>query len=116
MCPALRFGAEHDCKFKQISVSSDDKDVTDTYAVNVPLNDDRSSCIIMFHLNPLVGSFFVVFPSGSLQASYYRAKGVDYTELSKDDAHVAFEATMSFFRSNLARIHDLVSTGSPMRR
>jgi hypothetical protein len=82
MCVAMKLGLGSECKFKQISVSPSGPGAVDYYGFNVPFSNARSvPYVIIFHLGPLVGDFFVVSPQGKLKASFYRAKGIDYVEI-----------------------------------
>ena len=75
MCVAMKLGSEVDCKFMQVSVSPSEPGTVDSYGSNVPLRTvGPDPYVVMFHLGPLIGDFFVVSPQGRLEASFYRAK------------------------------------------
>jgi hypothetical protein len=85
MCAAFKLGSEGDCNFKQMAVSESPPGTVDSHGFNLPENSTRpDSYVVIFHLSPLVGNFFVVSPEGILKASYYRAKGEDYTEIPNE--------------------------------
>ncbi len=92
MCPAMRIGGETDCRFKQISVSASPPGTIDNHGINVQLpSPDRESAIVIFHLGTLVGNFFVLSRAGELKSAFYRARGLDYTEVSIEEARPAFD-------------------------
>jgi hypothetical protein len=112
MCVAMKLGSEPDCRFTQVSVSPSEPGTIDSYGFNVPLRSVGSApYVVIFHLGPLVGDFFVVSPQGKLKASFYRAKGIDYTEVPVADARRAFDTSMAFWRSNLQQLKDMIAAG-----
>jgi hypothetical protein len=113
MCVAMKLGMEADCKFTQISVSANEPGTIDNYGFNVPLtNAGPAQYLVMFHLGPLVGDFFVVSLQGKLKASFYRAKGIDYTEVPIGDARRAFDASVVFWSKHLQPLKDLIAAGN----
>jgi hypothetical protein len=112
MCVAMKLGPEGDCKFTQISVSPSEPVTTDSYGFNVLLRKAGPvTYVVIFHLGPLVGDFFVVSSQGELKASFYRAKGIDYTEVPISDARRAFDASMVFWRKHLQPLKGLIAAG-----
>ena len=112
MCAAFKLGSEGDCNFKQMAVSESPPGTVDSHGFNLPENSTRpDSYVVIFHLSPLVGNFFVVSPEGILKASYYRAKGEDYTEIPNEDADRAFAAAVAFWKRNLPNLKDLIAAG-----
>ena len=117
MCVVFRHGAETECKFKQIAVSGGEPGTLDNHGFNVPLTSTaEASYVLIFHLGPLVGNFFLVSPKGELKASYYRAKGVDYTEIPTEEAGRAFAGEITFWRENLPKLKESIAAGNPPRR
>jgi hypothetical protein len=113
MCVAMKLGSEVDCKFTQVSVSPSEPGTVDSYGFNVPLRSvGPAPYVVMFHLGPLVGDFFVVSLQGKLKASFYRAKGIDYTEVPLSDARRAFDASVEFWRTHLQPLKNLIAAGN----
>jgi hypothetical protein len=113
MCVAMKLGPEADCKFTQISVSANEPGTVDNHGFNVPIGSaGPPTYVVIFHLGPRVGNFFVVSPQGELKASFYRAKGVDYTEVPIADARRAFDASVVFWSNNLQPLKDLIAGGN----
>jgi hypothetical protein len=112
MCVAMKLGPESECKFKQISVSPSEPGAIDYYGFNVPFSTaSKVSYVVIYHLGPLVGDFFLVSSEGELKASFYRAKGMDYTEIPSADARRAFDTSMAFWEHNLQALNALISAG-----
>ena len=117
VCPAMRIGGETDCRFKQISVSASPPGTIDNHGINVQLpSPDRESAIVIFHLGTLVGNFFVLSRAGDLKSAFYRASGIDYTEVSIEEARPAFEASLTFWRENLPKLKEQIAAGNLPRR
>ena len=96
--------AEHDraCEFMQISVQETDGR-GDPRGFNVSVNS-TIPYIVIFHLGPLVGEFFVVSPTGNLLRAYYRSKGTGYTRVPIEEAQAEFQADLDYWTVNLARL------------
>jgi hypothetical protein len=113
MCVAMKLGPEADCKFTQVSVSPSEPGTVDSYGFNVPFRSTGpAKYVVIFHLGPLVGDFFVVSPQGKLKAAFYRAKGIDYTDVPPADARRAFDASIVFWRTHLQSLKTLIAAGN----
>lgn len=117
MCAAMQLRTHGHCKFKQLSVSASEPGTVDNYGFNVPLDGvDPLNYVVFFHLGPLVGNFFLVSSGGELKAAFYRAKGVDYTEMPIQDARRAFDASFVFWSENLTKLKELIAKGNLPRK
>jgi hypothetical protein len=113
MCVAMKLSPEADCNFTQVSVNPSEPGTVDSYGFNVPLRSGGPpTYVVIFHLGPLVGDFFLVSPQGQLKASFYRAKGIDYTEVPLADARRAFDASVEFWRTHLQSLKTLIAVGN----
>jgi hypothetical protein len=113
----MRIGGEADCRFKQISISASPPGTIDNYGFNVQLpSPDRESAIIVFHLGVPVGKFFVVSRAGELKSAFYRARGLDYMEMSIEEARPALEASLTFWRENLPKLKEQIAAGNLPQR
>jgi hypothetical protein len=110
MCSLMKLNSERDCKFKQISVSSDAPDSIGTNGFNVPEDSDQQY-VVIYRVDPLVGKFFVVSLDGNLKSAFFRAKGIDYTEIPLADARQAFEASIGFWKTSLEAIKGMIAAG-----
>ena len=112
MCATFNLGSESNCNFKQMAVSEGSPGTVEDHGFNLPeISTGPDSYVVIFHLTPLVGNFFVVSPEGTLKASFYRAKGVDYTEIPNEDARRAFAVAGAFWKQNLPKLKDLIAAG-----
>ena len=99
----LAFGLQQSCWFKQVAVDGS-VDGGEHRGFNVPLQGTATPYVLIFHLRPLVGEFFVASAQGELVAARFRAKGIDYEPLSPDEAHRGFESEVAFWRSHLGAL------------
>ena len=116
LCPAMRVGTEADCRFKQVSVSASPAGTIDNHGFNVQVAAAGSEpALLLFHLGPLIGNFFLVSPQGEIKAAFYRAKGVDFTEIPIAEASAAFETSLKFWRDNLPILKEQAAKGGLAR-
>ncbi len=96
---------DHQCVFRQVSVQ-EIEGRGDPRGFNVPPSGPggRPDFIVMFHLGPLVGEFFVASPGGELLKAFYRAKGREYEELPLDHVREEFERDLQYWLKNLSRV------------
>lgn len=111
-----RFGIASDqtgsdgCRLTQLSVQ-DTEGRGDPHGFNVPERRDGAlPYVLMFHLGPLVGEFFLVSAEGKLLKALYRAKGRDYEELRLEDVKSEFEADLAFWTNNISRLEALTES------
>ena len=117
MCVAMQLRSQADCRFKQLSISAGEPGTIDNHGFNVPLDKvGPSPYVVIFHLGPLVGNFFVVSPDGELKAAFYRAKGVDFTEIPMQNARRAFDASFIFWSENLTKLKELIAKDNLPRK
>jgi tetratricopeptide (TPR) repeat protein len=110
MCAKMKLNSQSNCKFKQISVNSDVRNVVDTNGFNVP-EDKDPQYVVIYSFGPLVGNFFVVSLGGTVKSAFFRAKGIDYTEVPLADIRQAFEASIKFWNENLETIKRMPAVG-----
>ena len=116
MCAAFKLSpAEIECKYKQVAVAEGDGTLPN-HGFNLPLNASPSAPhVVLYHLRPLVGTFFVVSLDGTLKASFYRAPGADYTTIPDDEAKQAFLAEIAFWKKNLPTLEEMAKAGGIKR-
>ena len=92
------------CMFRQIAVQ-DETERSHPRGLNVSsFSGPGGRYVLMFHLQPLTGEFFVVSPEGTLVRAYYRAVGGDYEPLPNDAVRDEFLADLHYWVSNLERL------------
>lgn len=96
---------DHQCVFRQVSMQ-EIEGKGDPRGFNVPPSGPggRPDFVVIFHLGPLVGEFFVVSPRGELLKAFYRTKGRGYEELPLDDVREEFERDLQYWLQNLSRL------------
>lgn len=96
---------DKECVFRQISVQEVDSR-GDPRGFNVPYSvaDGRPPFVLIFHLGPLVGEFFVATPTGELLKAFYRAKGRGYDELPLDEVREEYERDLQYWLQNVSRV------------
>lgn len=110
MCALMNLNSRSNCQFKQITLSTTAPNTRDDNGFNVPDNKDPQY-VVIYHLGPLVGNFFVVSLDGTLKASFFRAQGVDYTELSNSETRQSFNEVVRFWLENLDTIKGMIAAG-----
>lgn len=92
-----------DCIFKQISVE-ETQVRGDPRGFNVRVGVGEVSYLLIFHLGPLVGEFFVASPQGELLRAFIRTKGRDYEQVANDVVHGEFLTDVAYWKDNFSRI------------
>jgi tetratricopeptide (TPR) repeat protein len=110
MCTLMKLSLQSECKFKQISVKSDVPNTVDDNGFNVP-EFKNPQYVVIYRFTPLVGNFFVVSLDGTVKSAFFRAKGIDYTEVSLADTRQAFEASIGFWKEHLETIKGMIAAG-----
>jgi hypothetical protein len=107
------------CNFKQVSVQELDGR-GDPRSFNVPAGSASvMPYVLVFHLGPLVGEFFVVSPEGQLLTAFVRRKGTGYSQIPNNDVQEEFRKDLAYWIDNFARLTrglDDVRARKPERR
>lgn len=92
------------CIFQQLSVQ-ETEGRGDPRGLNVPASADAvPSYVVIFHLTPLVGEFFVVSTDGELLSAFLRFKGTDYNRVSNSDVRDEFNKDIAYWTKNFTRL------------
>ena len=92
-----------DCIFKQISVQ-EVQGRGEPRGFNVPDGVGGVPYVLIFHLSPLVGEFFVASPQGELLKTFTRTKGRGYELIPNDAIRGEFFADLTYWKDNFDRI------------
>ena len=93
-----------ECVFHQISVE-ETKGQGDPRGLNVPTTSNGDpQYILIFHLKPLAGEFFVVSTDGLLIKAFVRFKGSDYNQVANEDVSAEFNEDITYWTKNFARL------------
>lgn len=116
MCRAFELFPSANCTFKQIAVSDAPTGILDNHGFNIRIgNANGPTELVIYHLTPWRGDFFVVSPTGELRASFKRAKGIDYTPVPLAEGRQAFARALAYWRANLEKVKALDASGDRPR-
>ena len=103
----------NDCAFQQLSVQ-ETEGRNGLRGLNVPAaSNSAPPYVLIFHLKPLVGEFFVVSPDGVLMRAFLRFKGTDYSRVSNEEMRQEFNKDLAYWTENFFRLKaDLEAKGS----
>lgn len=103
LCVAFGLQREdNQCVFKQVGVQEIEGQ-DDPHGFNVPAHP-RKQEVLLFHLGPLVGEFFIVSAQGELIRAYYRTKGRGYSRIPNDEVLDRFKLERSYWIENFDRL------------
>lgn len=92
------------CIFQQISVE-ETVGRGDPRGFNVRTPSDAApKHILIFHLKPLAGEFFLVSPEGNLLKAFVRFKGSDYSLVPNEEVREEFNADIEYWKKNFTRL------------
>lgn len=110
MCAQMKLNSRSNCRFKQIMLSATAPNTRDDNGFIV-LDDKDPQYVVIYHLEPLVGTFFVVSLDGTLKSSFFRAQGVDYTELPLSESRHSFNEAIHFWITHVDTIKGMIAAG-----
>ncbi len=94
------------CVFRQLSIE-DSRERSFPRGFNVAAaGEDGQTKVLIFHLNPLIGEFFIVSSDGALAEAYLRSKGSDYERVPNDVVRDEFEKDLMYWQNNFNRLTD----------
>lgn len=92
------------CIFKQVSIA-EAVGRGDPRGFNVPaISSGAVTHVLVYHLGPLVGEFFVVSPQGDLIKAFYRSKGTGYNPIPNADVEEEFKKDLAYWIENFDRV------------
>jgi len=94
-----------DCIFRQLSLQDQRGVDSDPRGFNVPaVWKAGHQYVLIFHLRPLVGEFFIVSPDGLLMRAYLRFKGTDYSLVPNEEVQQEFNKNFAYWTTNFSRL------------
>lgn len=113
MCTEFDLGIEaRECIFRQVSVQ-ETEGRGDPRGFNVPIHPGSAQYVLLFHLGPLVGEFFIASRQGELIRAYYRTKGAGYSLISNEEVQETFKAAVAYWTDNFSRLKQGLVQGAP---
>ncbi len=93
-----------DCIVQQVSVE-EVEGLSYPRGFNIPVADgDKHTDVLLYHLNPLIGEFFIVSSEGLLKAAFVRSKGTGYERIANDVVRDEFERDVAYWKRNVIRL------------
>ena len=94
------------CVFRQVSVEETEAH-SGPRGFNVPADSsEHPPHVLIYHLGPLVGEFFIVSPEGQLLKAFLRRKGTGYSSVPLDEVREEFAKDAAYWTVNLARLKE----------
>lgn len=92
------------CLFRQLSIR-DESERGYPRGFNVSEQPGSQGFVVfLFHLNPLIGEFFVLSAEGKLLRAYVRTRGRGYAQVSNEAVGDEFEADVAYWTANCDRL------------
>ena len=105
LCAEFELEGHEACQFKQVSLEDDNDGKGYPRGFNVPVvNQSELPYVLIFHLNPLIGEFFVMSTEGILVRAYYRSKGRGFERIPNEAIQDEFNSDLRYWTENLAKI------------
>jgi hypothetical protein len=102
LCRELELPEFDRCVFRQLSIQ-DDRERGYPRGFNVA-ESGGSAIVFLFHLNPLLGEFFIVSAEGTLLRAYTRAHGRGYERIPNETIREEFSADIAYWVTNFERL------------
>ena len=95
----------NDCIFRQLSLEDQREAGSAPRGFNVPaVSSAGPQYVLIFHLRPLAGEFFIVSPDGILMRAYLRFKGTDYSRVPNEEVQQEFDKNLAYWTTNLSHL------------
>ena len=78
-----------------------------------PVSNAGPQYVLIFHLRPLVGKFFIVSPDGILMRAYLRFKGTDYSRAANEEVQQEFNKNLAYWTTNFSRLKKALEAEQP---
>ncbi|HZQ14128.1 MAG TPA: hypothetical protein VFB31_15085 [Pseudolabrys sp.] len=102
--------AGNKCLFRQIAMHSKTAELDD-HGLNVPVDESPPSRLVLYHVTPLAGEFFLASIDGKLITAAVRARGTDFIPMPGERAGAALKAELAFWQGNFPEIERAVLSG-----
>jgi hypothetical protein len=105
MCTKFELPRSGDgCIFRQLSLQDEREARSDPRGFNVPaVSNAEPQYVLIFHLRPLVGEFFIVSADGILLRAYLRFKGTDYSHVPNEEVQQELNKNLVYWTTNFCR-------------
>ena len=103
LCRALEIEIGPRCLFFQVAVHKQQNTAED-HGFNVPADSAALAQIVLYHVTPLVGEFFLATAEGKLLKALSRSRSTAFEAMPPDQAASAYEKEVEFWQANLAQV------------
>ena len=103
LCAALEINVGPRCLFLQVAVHRRENTIAD-HGFNVPADSAAPAQIVLYHVTPLVGEFFLATAEGKLLKALSRSRSTAFETMPSDQAASAYGREVEFWQGNLAQV------------
>jgi hypothetical protein len=105
VCAALGINIGPRCLFLQIALHKKES-TNDDHGFNVPADSGAPARIVLYHVTPLTGEFFLATSDGKLLKALYRSRGSAFETMPAEQAVAAYREELQFWQASLGRTHE----------
>jgi hypothetical protein len=102
LCAALEINIGPRCLFLQIALHKKESSSND-HGFNVPADSGAPARIVLYHVTPLTGEFFLATSDGKLLKALFRSRGNAFETMPADQAVAAYRGELEFWQASLGR-------------
>jgi hypothetical protein len=102
LCRQLDLPELDRCVFRQLAIQ-DDRERGHPRGFNVSESAAGGTVVFLFHLNPLLGEFYIVSPDGVLLRAYTRKHERGYERIPNETVSEEFSADIAYWIANFER-------------
>jgi hypothetical protein len=112
LCKAFKLERHgDDCQFSQVAFQTPETEL-DLHGFNLLLEPSTPSYVVVFHLRPLLGKFFLASADGHFIAALIRTTELDYSAIADEHAALEFEEELALWRASLNQIAQELNSGN----
>lgn len=112
LCKGLSVAKPTDeCLFRQIAVHTKTAQLND-HGFNILSDEPLPSHILLYHVTPLAGEFFLATIDGELITAVFRARGTDFEPMLGERGRSVFKSELVFWQNNFTEIERGFLTGN----
>jgi hypothetical protein len=102
LCAALEIDIGPRCLFLQIALHNKET-ASDDHGFNVPADSAAPAQLVLYHVTPLTGEFFLATFDGALLKAVYRSRGNAFEPMPAEQAVFAYRSELEFWQTSLRR-------------
>jgi hypothetical protein len=102
LCAALEINIGPRCLFLQIALHNKET-TSDDHGFNVPADSAAPARLVLYHVTPLTGEFFLATFDGKLLKALYRSRGNAFETMPAKQALSSLRKELEFWHASLGR-------------